>query len=451
MRTGEHRLHPAPMPPLSPYSLITAAIPGTAGVLRKSPEDFLVEELPLIEPAGRGDYVLLFIQKRKLSTLDVARRITRLLRLESSAVGYAGLKDKHAITRQLFSLRWPATGNDDSLQDKLSSQDMQVLWHTRHDQPLRPGDLAGNRFVIRIREVNPVHVRHALATLQQLQRTGVPNFVGEQRFGYRGTNHLIGRELLHHRPQAVLDRMLGEPSADDAPWAVAGRAAYLRGDYAQALDAWPGSLYHERHLLDLLRQGCTAAHCCEQMQAPQRELLFSAVQGHVFNQVLEQRTQRGDWNRLLAGDIAFDHSDRSTGLVDAQAAERLNQPAGEVANLRVSPTGPMWGKDMPLAAGAVAELELRALQEFGLTPQEMQQAPPLDCKGARRPLRAVLANTDVSAGVDDQGPYIRVAFDLPRGCYATVVMREIMKPQAIRANPSPSRATQLDQEPEELA
>lgn len=156
-----------------------------AATFRASPEDFIVEELPGFEPAGSGEHLLLTVEKRGMNTAFAARRIAEWAGVRELAVGYAGLKDRHALTRQRFSVHLP--GREAPPLDALESQELRVLDATRHSRKLPRGALAGNRFELLLRDVRgePGAID---ARLRAIAARGVPNYFGEQRFGRAGDN-----------------------------------------------------------------------------------------------------------------------------------------------------------------------------------------------------------------------------------------------------------------------
>ncbi|WP_407061022.1 tRNA pseudouridine(13) synthase TruD [Agrilutibacter solisilvae] len=169
-----------------PESMPRACGPAVLhGRMRARPEDFRVEEEPGFEPSGSGEHLLLTIEKRGMNTAHAAKLIAQWARVPEMGVGYAGLKDRHAVTRQRFSVHLPKKVSPDLA--ALESPELRVLEHTWHARKLPRGALAGNRFVITLREV--VGDREAIhARLDAMSRQGVPNYFGEQRFGREGDN-----------------------------------------------------------------------------------------------------------------------------------------------------------------------------------------------------------------------------------------------------------------------
>lgn len=159
--------------------------PVLRGHIRTTPEDFFVEELPGFDPSGAGEHLLLTIEKRGMNTAFAAKRIAAWAGVGEIAIGYAGMKDRHAVTRQRISVHLPKKIAPDLA--LLQSDDLRVLDHHWHSRKLPRGALAGNRFVLVLRAVDGNH-EAIEARLQAIEALGVPNYFGEQRFGRDGDN-----------------------------------------------------------------------------------------------------------------------------------------------------------------------------------------------------------------------------------------------------------------------
>jgi len=172
-----------------PY--LTADLPGIGGVIRSTPEDFEVEEIPAYEPCGQGDHLFLWIEKRGMGTEFLIQELAKQLAISANDVGMAGQKDRHAVTRQMISI--PASA--ESRVSALSLNDFRVLRVARHTNKLRLGHLHGNRFNVLIRDaVQDQEAVQAIAA--KIQALGLPNFYGEQRFGRDGATLEAGLQLL---------------------------------------------------------------------------------------------------------------------------------------------------------------------------------------------------------------------------------------------------------------
>lgn len=166
---------------------------GATATLKSLNEDFNVTELPLQLPSGAGEHIWLDIEKNGANTAFVAQQLAEAAGVQDKDVGYAGLKDRYAITRQWFSIYLPKGDTPDLTQ--LQHPEFKVLSQSRHVKKLRPGDLQGNRFRIVLRDVTGD--RAAIeANLQSVASRGVPNYFGAQRFGHDGGNVEQGRLML---------------------------------------------------------------------------------------------------------------------------------------------------------------------------------------------------------------------------------------------------------------
>jgi tRNA pseudouridine13 synthase len=159
-------------------------LPGLAGHVGPEPEDFQVDELPLYAASGKGEHQYVHVKKRLLTTPELVRRLARACGVQERDVGYAGLKDKHAVTAQWLSL---ATKTAISPALELGPG-VEILAVTRHDNKLRTGHLLGNRFSITLLGVAADALERATAIAARLRDDGLPNYFGAQRFGHAGRN-----------------------------------------------------------------------------------------------------------------------------------------------------------------------------------------------------------------------------------------------------------------------
>jgi tRNA pseudouridine13 synthase len=340
-----------------PY--ITADLPGIGGVLRSTPDHFVVEEVPLYEPEGEGLHLYVNLTKVGLTTKEVQRRIEQLLGLRTGDVGYAGLKDKHARTTQTFSLPIEHRGDEyaaEVVQRIQGELPVTVNWSKRHRNKLKPGHLLGNRFLITVSELAlPLDdvERRAGAICQRLVAGGLPNYFGPQRFGPAGANVNRGLEIV-----------LGQ--------------------------RWP----QDRWL---------------------RRFLLSSLQSYLCNRYLARRVEMGAFERLLAGDVAKKYD--TGGMFDVVA---LDQEQPRYERMEISFTAPLYGPKMWLAHDEARTLEAHILAAAGLTLDHFQRAK---VDGSRRLGRLKLAELELRRQADG----LLISFFLPKGAFATTVLRELMK------------------------
>jgi tRNA pseudouridine13 synthase len=258
------------IPPRPSIGYSTDARLSIGGVLKAEPEDFIVEEIPAYEPAGEGEHLFLWIEKRDVSGDALLGRLARALAISRGEIGMAGLKDRRAVTRQWISVPArvePAMGS-------LEIEGVRILSRIRHVNKLKAGHLSGNRFEILLRDIRPDSQAVVEELVQQINQRGVPNLYGDQRFGIDGQTLDLGLALL-----------LGEKSPRDIP-------------------------YQRRKFLV--------------------RLALSSVQSALFNDVLADRLERGELSRVLPGDVMQVVASGGCFLSRDAAADQLRCDAGEI-------------------------------------------------------------------------------------------------------------------------
>jgi len=170
--------------------------PQASGLIRSCPEDFVVEEIPRVTPEGEGSHLWLWVEKRSANTDWVARELAKAAGCPLRDIGYAGMKDRHAVTRQWFSV--PVSESADENLAKLEAEGVTILEIHKHTRKLKRGTLNGNRFVLKIRAFEGDSAETE-QRLEQIKTGGVPNYFGPQRFGRHGGNVEKGYSLLKRR------------------------------------------------------------------------------------------------------------------------------------------------------------------------------------------------------------------------------------------------------------
>ncbi|MBM4355010.1 MAG: tRNA pseudouridine(13) synthase TruD [Deltaproteobacteria bacterium] len=327
-------------------------LPAVKGKVKARWEDFVVEEIPETAPSGEGPYIRILVEKRGWDMETLIRHLATQLEIDDTQVGYAGLKDKQAVTRQWFSV--PADCRDRL--ERVDSPSTKLLESHADDVFLKPGHLSGNRFVIRLRGAPVESLDVARTALERLARDGLANVYGNQRFG---------KDL-----QAV----------------ETGRSVVLG----------------EKELTGLSRL--------------KRRFVISAFQSFLFNAYAAARIERGLLRRVLTGDVLRDIP--SDTLLIAGARWR----AVDVDGKRLAVTGPVYGRGLMWGEGRVRELELDVLSRYGIAPSAFDEFQAIGW-GSRRNLLVFPEECSVSPDPDG----ILLAFQLPKGCFATTVLREIVK------------------------
>ena len=411
-----------------PY--LTEHLEGIGGDIKRHKEDFFVEELPHYHPCGEGTHVYAFIEKKGLSTMDAVVKIGRALHVPHQQIGYAGLKDTHAVTRQWVSVEHV----DPSVVAGMQIKNVRVLEISRHGNKLRTGHLKGNRFVIKIRNLDLSRITDYEQAQQRvdeimeiLVQRGVPNYYGPQRFGNRYDSHLLGGAIINRNVDQFIDMLLGLPDSTlDGSVEFVARSFYEQGQFEKAYDAWPKSYHSHRRALR-----CLVNARERQREDPKRiafnridknmkRLYVFAFQSDLFNQVLARRMPEIDviWD----GDLAWKHDSGACFLVEDAQVEQVRCDRFEI-----SPSGPLFGSRMSEPTDRPGEIEQGALAQTGLGPDDFKAENGARIRGARRPLRFQPRDVTSSYDEDDHGSYLELRFELPSGCYATTLLREIIK------------------------
>ncbi|MEJ5260420.1 MAG: tRNA pseudouridine(13) synthase TruD [Anaerohalosphaeraceae bacterium] len=401
-----------------PY--LTKDLPGIGGVIKVCPEDFFVDEIPLYPPSGEGTHTFFRIEKTGLASSDAAERIADALGVRHLDIGMAGRKDTKAVTRQWMSVEHV----EPQRLLALELPNIRILEVARHNNKLKTGHLAGNRFRIRVRQLEvPVQQAKEIAEqcLTVLARRGVPNYFGPQRFGSRFESHLLGWALVKDRLEEFTDILLGKPELDKQKDFIRARRFYEEGQYDKAYRNWPFRFRDQRRALQsLIDYPGDKRRAALAVSKPFRSLLVAAWQSHIFNQVLAARMPRID--QVLEGDLAMKHDNGACFTVEDPAAE---QPRCE--RFEISPTGPLLGLRTTRISGAAGEIENAVLDQVPLQEEDLRRLKIAGAKGGRRALRFQPKQIEIETGQDDKGEYLQLSFELDSGCYATILLRELMK------------------------
>lgn len=325
------------------------------GDYRATPEDFSVEECLGFAPEGHGEHLWLWLEKRDLTTLELVRRLARICDVTQRDVGFSGMKDRVAVTRQWLSVHLPGREAPVDLAERLADGQqgppVALLECKRHPRKLKRGVHQSNRFMLRVSGAAIDH-QEFTTRWQRLCEQGVPNYFGPQRFGPGGRNLLRARGILAR----------GWRKRDD-------------------------------------REG----------------MMLSTARSYLFNELLAARLKAGNWATPIDGDVLI-----LDGSASQFVAETIDDElTRRAARLDLHPSGVLWGQGRSLALGEAARYEQALVADHGELCAGLERA---GVRLARRALRVRLSATELAR--DERS--LRLSFELPRGAFATTVLRELI-------------------------
>lgn len=336
--------------------------------IKSQPHDFIVDEVLDIDMQGEGEHVYLHLQKSGMNTDELAQLLEKAYGVGSKDVGLAGLKDRHAITSQWFSVTSPEGCEPlEALlpQISMSGKQVVILKSCRHSRKLRRGAHSGNRFVITLRDVTPLQsdsysqLAQLLAQrIDSVRQFGFPNYIGEQRFGFGGQNLLRARQWFR-QPKKRTSRL-------------------------------------------------------------QRSLWLSAARSAVFNAVCAKRVEAGNWQSLLPGEPAILDGSRSFFQTDAsEGASVTAQLEARLQTFDIHPSAPWWGRGRPPASDECAAFETEVIDKYADLCAGLEKA---GLSQERRAIRA-LAGDIAYQWLDNST--LQLSFHLSPGNFATTLLAQL--------------------------
>jgi tRNA pseudouridine13 synthase len=400
---------------------------GIGGRLRSVPEDFIVEEIPLEGKGGTtGPYLICSLTKTNWELQHAVKEIAKRLGISHRRIGWAGTKDRNAITKQWISI-YDVTAEQVAA---IHLKDIVLKPLRNANEALSLGALQGNRFDLVIRDCTAPDLASSVGEINASVRDGVPNYFGIQRFGaLRPVTHAVGEWILKEDYEQAVLTYVGQPFPADRDEIRATRSAFLESrDPVPALRELPVQMNYERAMLQYLcNHPGDYAGALRELPPKLLSMFVSAFQSYLFNCALSRRFDDGHG---LAEPVTGDHLIFTNGRTDTATNGNLTAAALHIRRGRCSIALFMPGKGK--AGGTVpGEPVMEAmLEECGITPDHFERAARFvgtRFDGAYRPISL---KAEIEPTVE--GTSVRLRFTLPPGHYATTVCREFMKADPVR-------------------
>lgn len=393
--------------------------PGTGGVLRTEPADFIVEEMA-DHSFGEGPYLICRMTKTNWDQHRAIKAVASGLGISHQRIGFAGTKDKRAVTTQYISLYKISKDQIGAL--TIPGIHLDPVGTMQH--PIKLGQLAGNRFSIRIREVNDL-LTDKMDDVTHTISEGVPNYVGYQRFGVtRPVTHCIGFEILKGNFQEAIRVMIGKPGTSMEETEKNARKYYQdTEDPAETLRLFPVRLSLERSVLHyLVSNPDDYLGALQTLPRTLRSMYVSAVQSWIFNHALSMRIKE---ERTLDRPDVGDRLIWPDGRTDVVTSATMRAASVQVKRNKCAIALMLPGGKYTPADGEDEKNISSLMDSYGITSSMFEKMSSVLDTTFAGSFRSIVQKTDITCTGHEEG--LEFSFILPPGQYATTVLREIMK------------------------
>ena len=413
--------------------------PGTGGRLKRHFEDFVVDELSSHPPEdASGRFTIAKVTSVNWETNRLVRQLAHHLGISRNRISFAGTKDKRAVTSQLMCFEAPV---EDVLSIHMHQVTIEGAYRSRKN--LTIGDLIGNAFKLKVRDcsLRDEELRAgAASTFARLnQLGGFPNFFGVQRFGsLRPITHIVGRHIILGQFEEACMAYCANPVPEESPEAQeARRFLQETKDFAAALPLFPRQLMFERIVVGhLSREAGDFTGAIRSLPRNLQMMFVHAYQAYIFNRILSERVRRDlPLNAPLVGDIVLPMD--KDGLPDHDkpvpvTRHNLDLVAPQVRNGRACVSATLFGSESVLSEGVPGEIERDMVAQEGVRREDfiVPLIPECSSTGSRRELVAQFHQLSFQA----EGDVLELSFSLGKGCYATSLLREVMKADMIETD-----------------
>jgi tRNA pseudouridine13 synthase len=337
---------------------------------KQSVDDFVVSEEPLYEFTGDGEHMVLTVRKKNLTTWEMLKIFADTLKINQRDIGYAGLKDKKAMTIQHISINRKYEEALNEFEDK----NIKILEKTYHKNKIKVGHLKGNRFFIRLKKVNPLNAKKLNEAIKNIKEFGIPNYFGFQRFGITKENYTLGKAIIDGTKR-VRDRR-------EEKFLISAYQSYL-------FNAW----LSKRLELSKLIESLSISELHTMFGYPKELIKTLKAEPHPF--------------KILTGDIMHHYP-----FGKAFSLESIEDESKRFMERDIVPTGLLSGKRASISTGLAYDIEKEFIDE-----------KIKNSDGSRR--FAWIYPTHVETKYKESEFWYELNFFLPKGSYATVLIEEL--------------------------
>jgi tRNA pseudouridine13 synthase len=401
---------------------------GINGNFKERCEDFQVEEITDLK-IGDGKWTILRVKKINWDTMNLVRALSKRLKISQKRIRFAGTKDKRGVTIQYFSIDL----RDEEMErlSRINIKDVEIEVLGKSNKPIQLGDLMGNSFRVTLRSVK--NVESVEKTAEELKKLGTPNFFGLQRFGsIRFVTHEVGRYILRRDYESAFWTYVAKPFEGEREDVKEIREIlWDTKDVKFGLRELPKYLRYERILLQKLREGKDERSALLTLPENLKTMFIHAYQSYVFNSVLSDRieefgslkvVEKGDWVDFIRSDGFYTFKADFVKVTE----HNVNRVRFLIEKRICSPAIPLPGYETPVGEDWTSQKVMEYLERDDLTLQDFKhEIKDFSSKGSFRPADLIFEHTGFDHIVKED--CVEFRFYLPKGCYATILLREFAK------------------------
>jgi tRNA pseudouridine13 synthase len=416
------------------------SIDGVGGKLRTQPEDFVVNEVPIYPPKkADGKFTIAEVTANYWETNLLIRELSNWLHISRQRIGFAGTKDKRAVSKRLMSFYNVEV-------EKLSQvkiKDVKIENIYKSDRFIRTGNLLGNKFEIIIRNLESEPSTNVGEIYSHISKLGgFPNFYGIQRFGIiRPLTHVVGKHIVQGDfEKAVMTYIANPIKGEDEETYTLRKNLQETYDFAEALKKYPKQLNFEKAILNkLVVDSKDFVGALKELPRNLLTMFVYAYQSYLFNKILSMRINKKiPLDEAIVGDIILpirkDVIDTTEIYVRKNNIEKVNN---QISKCKAVVTGVLFGSDSVFSEGKMGEIEHKIIENEKIDLRDfiIPDIPFISSSGSRRPLLSFVRDFSYNL-IDDElskgNKALKLEFELQKGSYATSLLREFMKSNDIK-------------------
>jgi len=412
---------------------------GIGGKLRLMPQDFEVEELSKYPKENiEGKYSIVELTAINWETNHLIKELSNRLHISRKRISFAGTKDKRSKSKRLMSFYKVSEKN---LYD-VHLKDVEIKYLFNSNEPVRIGNLIGNKFNINIKNINKIESKDIEKTYSSIRdHGGFPNFFGIQRFGaIRPITHIVGKYIVKGDFKKAVMTYIGNPfkGEDNISYKLRDELEKTH-DFSSALKSYPNHLGLEKCMLNkLVVDSKDFIGAIKELPKNLQTMFIYAYQSYLFNKIISRRISNNiPLNRAIIGDIIYPIKNNEIDNREIPVSKiNIDKVNDEISKGNAFITGVLFGSNSRFSKGEIGEIEHKIIKEEKIDNRDfiIPEIPYLSSKGSRRPILASINNFnyDINLNDIDDNTFVNIKFDLTKGSYATSLLREFMKSDDIK-------------------